>query len=234
VGEKPPPPKLMRPSYSRNKPLVSVPYTYCDSVNARRLQDRRACNRRLRAFQLPVVNMGVLEPKSRWGRLGLICVVEDDTDVAHLISHTLLSAGYSVSMFLSAANVIEEASLSIPSVFLLDIMLPGLSGFDLCRQIRQHERLQRTPIIFLSARSDETDCLDAFDAGADGYLTEPFSPRELVARIHNVVRIKDHLPNTDVLHVADIEMDIASMTRKHRESPLGKGGGLRHSSPASA
>src|SRR6267378_1849572 len=83
----------------------------------------------------------------------LIYVVEDDPDVSHLIEHNLRTAGYEVSTFFSGAPVVSMAAQAQPALFLLDIMLPGMSGFDLCRQIRQPKRLGKTPIIFLSART---------------------------------------------------------------------------------
>src|SRR5450755_210519 len=87
----------------------------------------------------------------------LIYVVEDDPDVSQLIEHNLRTAGYEVSTFFSGAPVVPMATRVQPALFLLDIMLPGISGFDLCRQIRQHEQLARTPVIFLSARTQEPD-----------------------------------------------------------------------------
>jgi DNA-binding response OmpR family regulator len=91
----------------------------------------------------------------------LIYVVEDDPDVSQLIEHNLRTAGYEVSTFFSGAPVVSQAAMAQPSLFLLDIMLPGISGFDLCRQIRQHEQLAKTPIIFLSARTQEPDRLQS-------------------------------------------------------------------------
>jgi two-component system phosphate regulon response regulator PhoB len=129
----------------------------------------------------------------------LIFVVEDDIDVSRLIEHNLRTAGFDVSTFFSGTPVVPSAALAQPSLFLLDIMLPEMNGFDLCRQIRQHEQLGKTPIIFLSARTQEMDRLQAFDAGGDGYITKPFSPRELVARIRNIL-------------LGELEIDIASMT----------------------
>ena len=126
----------------------------------------------------------------------LIYVVEDDPDVSRLIEHNLRTAGYEVSTFFSGAPVVPMAAMAQPALFLLDIMLPGMSGFDLCRQIRQHERLGKTPIIFLSARTQEPDRLQAFDAGGDGYITKPFSPRELIARVRNVLRVQPSAPVT--------------------------------------
>ena len=142
----------------------------------------------------------------------LIYVVEDDVDVSRLIEHNLRTAGYDVSTFYSGAPVVPSAAQARPALFLLDIMLPGVSGFDLCRQIRQHEYLGKTPIIFLSARTQEPDRLQAFDAGGDGYITKPFSPRELIARVRNVLRAPVEIPNRELIQLGELEIDIASMT----------------------
>src|SRR5271165_2084632 len=136
----------------------------------------------------------------------LIYVVEDDPDVSQLIEHNLRTAGYEVSTFFSGAPVVSQAARAQPALFLLDIMLPGISGFDLCRQIRQHEQLGKTPIIFLSARTQEPDRLQAFDAGGDGYITKPFSPRELIARVRNVLRVPPDVPDHDILQVGEVEI----------------------------
>lgn len=142
----------------------------------------------------------------------LIYVVEDDPDVSQLIEHNLRTAGYEVSTFLSGAPVLPQAALARPSLFLLDIMLPGINGFDLCRQIRQHEGLAKTPVIFLSAKTQEPDRLQAFDVGGDGYISKPFSPRELIARIRNVLRVQPEPELQEQIQVGDLEIDIASMT----------------------
>jgi len=146
----------------------------------------------------------------------LIYVVEDDPDVSRLIELNLRTAGYEVSTFFSGAPVVPMAVLAQPALFLLDIMLPGISGFDLCRQIRQHKRLGKTPVIFLSAKTQEPDRLQAFDAGGDGYITKPFSPRELIARIRNVLRVPPDSSNHEVLPLGELEIDLASMTVRVR------------------
>jgi DNA-binding response OmpR family regulator len=142
----------------------------------------------------------------------VIYVVEDDPDVSHLIEHNLRNAGYEVLTFFSGTQVVLQAATARPALFLLDIMLPGISGFDLCRQIRQHEQLAKTPIIFLSARTQEPDRLHAFDAGGDGYITKPFSPRELIARVRNVLRVQPDAAAHETIPLGDLELDIASMT----------------------
>ncbi len=142
----------------------------------------------------------------------LIYVVEDDPDVSQLIEHNLRTAGYDVSTFFSGAPVVPMAARVQPALFLLDIMVPGISGFDLCRQIRQHEQLAKTPIIFLSARTQEPDRLRAFDAGGDGYITKPFSPRELIARVRNVLRVPPEVPSHETIQLGELEIDVTSMT----------------------
>jgi DNA-binding response OmpR family regulator len=146
-------------------------------------------------------------------RRDLIFVVEDDPDVSRLIEYNLQSAGYDVSTFFSGPPVLPSAAILQPSLFLLDIMLPGMSGLDICRQIRQHEQLSRTPIIFLSARTQEPDRLRAFDVGGDGYITKPFSPRELICRVRNILRGPATVPQDhEVIQLGDLEIDIASMS----------------------
>jgi DNA-binding response OmpR family regulator len=142
----------------------------------------------------------------------LIYVVEDDPDVSRLIEHNLRTAGYDVSTFFTGDPVVSTAAHAHPSLFLLDIMLPGINGFDLCRLIRQHEQLGKTPVIFLSAKSQEPDRIQAFDVGGDGYITKPFSPRELIARIRNVLRAQPEAPSNEVIQLGELEIDIASMT----------------------
>lgn len=143
---------------------------------------------------------------------GLIYVVEDERDVARLIEHNLRTVGYEVSTFFSGAPVVPAAAMNQPALFLLDIMLPGINGFDLCHQIRQHEQLSRIPVIFLSARTQEPDRVQGFEVGGDGYITKPFSPRELIARVRNILRGQTEAPPLEVLHFGDLEVDVSSMS----------------------
>ncbi len=152
------------------------------------------------------------EPSLDTNAQRLIFVVEDDPDVSHLIEHNLRTAGYDVSTFFSGAPVLASAEALQPSLFLLDIMLPGMSGLDLCREIRAHRRLSQTPVIFLSARTEEPDRLRAFDLGGDGYITKPFSPRELVVRVRNILRKAPVPVADDLIQVGDLEIDPISMT----------------------
>ena len=143
----------------------------------------------------------------------LIFVVEDDADIARLISHNLRSAGFDVQMFLSGVSVLTEAVRENPALFLLDIMLPGMDGFELCRQIRQTPAILSTPIIFLTAKTGEADRIKGLELGGDDYITKPFSPRELVARIRTVLRGPGNLATqNEVLRLGNLEIDVFSMT----------------------
>jgi DNA-binding response OmpR family regulator len=143
----------------------------------------------------------------------LVLVVEDDEDIARLVSHNLQSAGFAVQSFVSGNSVVSEALRETPSLFLLDVMLPGADGFDLCRQIRQTPALSATPIIFLTAKSSDADRVKGLELGGDDYITKPFSPRELVARVRSVMRGLRQAPRpAEILRLGDLEIDASSMT----------------------
>src|ERR1700689_2914713 len=143
----------------------------------------------------------------------VIFVVEDDEDIARLISHHLQASGFEVQSFVSGSSVLTEAMREMPALFLLDVMLPGTDGFELCRHIRQTPVLSATPIIFLTAKTAEADRVKGLELGGDDYITKPFSPRELVARGRSVLRGlgQDSAPS-EVLRLGDLEIDVSSMT----------------------
>jgi two-component system phosphate regulon response regulator PhoB len=150
---------------------------------------------------------------SAQARRPLIFVVEDEEDIARLISHNLRAAAFDVQSFVSGSSVVREALRESPVLFLLDIMLPGADGFDLCRQIRQTPTLSSIPIIFLTAKTSEADRIRGLELGGDDYITKPFSPRELVARVRSVLRGLRQPPGaTEVLVLGDLEIDLSSMT----------------------
>lgn len=141
-----------------------------------------------------------------------IYVVEDDPDISRLVRHHLEAAGYAVRLFPTGSTVIGESERQKPSLFVLDIMVPGKDGLELCRQIRQTASLAPIPVIFLTAKSSEADRILGLELGADDYVAKPFSPRELVARVKAVLRrFERPLPNTPV-RVGEIEIDPGAMT----------------------
>jgi two-component system phosphate regulon response regulator PhoB len=161
--------------------------------------------------------MGSYEPQGNAAGAGvsrpLIFVVEDEEDIARLISHNLQAAGFDVQSFVNGASVVSEALRETPSLFLLDVMLPGADGFEICRQIRQTAALSATPIIFLTAKTGEADRVKGLEMGGDDYITKPFSPRELVARVRSVLRgVRQPAETRKVLRVGELEIDASSMT----------------------
>jgi len=141
-----------------------------------------------------------------------IFVVEDDADIARLVRHHLEGAGYRTRVFATTLPVIAEAEKDLPAVFLLDVMVPGGDGFDLCRRIRSQRRLQTIPIIFLTAKTSEADRIKGLELGADDYISKPFSPRELVARVRAVLRRFERPLAPAVTKIGDVEIDSGAMT----------------------
>ena len=141
-----------------------------------------------------------------------IFVVEDDNDISRLLRHHLEVAGYRVRGFSTTNQVLSEAQKERPSLFLLDIMVPGGDGLELCRQIRQGgNNIAGVPIIFLTAKTEETDRIVGLEMGADDYVTKPFSPRELVARVKAVLRRSERPLPPSVINLGDLEIDSSSM-----------------------
>jgi DNA-binding response OmpR family regulator len=155
----------------------------------------------------------MVSESSSAGSRPLIYVVEDEPDIARLIAHNLQAADFEVHTFLSATFVLTEALRERPALFLLDIMLPGTDGLELCRHIRQTPALGSVPIIFLTAKTSEPDRIKGLELGGDDYITKPFSPRELVARIRTVLRGLGQLSTSiEVLRLGELEIDVSSMT----------------------
>jgi len=138
-------------------------------------------------------------------------VVEDDADIARLVRHHLEGAGFSVRVFSSAAGVMAEAERERPTLMLLDIMIPGGDGLDLCRRVRDTAELAATPVIFLTARTAESDRVLGLELGADDYITKPFSPRELVARVKAVLRRFEQPLQPATIKLDDLEIDTGAM-----------------------
>jgi two-component system, OmpR family, phosphate regulon response regulator PhoB len=122
--------------------------------------------------------------------MSTILVVEDETAIAELIAINLRHAGYEVKLALDAETAQREVDGVLPDLVLLDWMLPGSSGVQLARRWRAEARTRELPLIMLTARADESDKIMGLDAGADDYLTKPFSSKELLARIRAVLRRK--------------------------------------------
>lgn len=115
-------------------------------------------------------------------------VVEDDRDIAELVAHHLDKAGYSSEILRSGVEVMPAVRERLPALVVLDLMLPGRNGLDVCRSMRADPRTSAVPIIMLTAMIDETDRIVGLELGGDDYVTKPFNPKELVARVGAVLR----------------------------------------------
>ena len=117
-----------------------------------------------------------------------ILIIEDDRDIVELVRYNLANEGFQVSAASDGSIGLAQVRKSPPDLLLLDLMLPKLSGLEICKEIRRDETLNRLPILMLTARGDEADRVVGLEIGADDYVTKPFSPRELVARVKALLR----------------------------------------------
>jgi two-component system alkaline phosphatase synthesis response regulator PhoP len=117
-----------------------------------------------------------------------VLVIEDERDVAELLRYHLAREGYDVRLSASGVEGIREAKESRPDMVLLDIMVPELNGWEVCRRLKQDPDLRGIPVIMVTGRVEEGDKVLGFEMGADDYVTKPFSPRELLARVRAVMR----------------------------------------------
>lgn len=118
-----------------------------------------------------------------------VILVEDDAIIAELLEFNLRSEGYDTFAYKEGAALFRALSqLPEPDLFILDLMLPGMDGFAICKRLRQEPRFELSPILMLTARSAESDKVSGLDSGADDYLTKPFGIRELLARVNALIR----------------------------------------------
>jgi two-component system phosphate regulon response regulator PhoB len=140
-----------------------------------------------------------------------VFVLEDDLDIQRLVQYQLESAGYAVRAYATPGQIVGDAERNKPSLFLLDIMVPGGDGLDLCRRLRANAALAAVPIIFLTARASENDRVLGLEMGADDYITKPFGTRELLARVKAVLRRFERPAAPSVLRFDNVEIDQAAM-----------------------
>jgi two-component system, OmpR family, response regulator MtrA len=117
-----------------------------------------------------------------------IVVADDDADIRDLVVFKLRQSGHDVHPVADGAAAVEQCQSVAPDLVVLDVMMPGMGGLDACRALRQDPALARVPVILLTARAQESDIEQGFDAGADDYVVKPFSPRELASRVSAVLQ----------------------------------------------
>ncbi|PCJ74311.1 MAG: phosphate regulon transcriptional regulatory protein PhoB [Rhodobacteraceae bacterium] len=140
-----------------------------------------------------------------------VLVVEDEEAISHLLKYNLTAEGFEVSIVDDGDEALMAAEDFQPDIILLDWMLPHVSGIEICRQLRARSETRNIPVIMLTARAEEEDRLRGFEKGADDYVTKPFSMKELVARIHAVLRRANPAAAGNVVTFGDIVLDRDTM-----------------------
>ena len=146
-----------------------------------------------------------------------ILIVEDSPEICELLHFFSSRAGFNVNEVETGEQALGYLDNKMPDLLIVDWMLPGMSGVDLARRLRKEDLTAQIPILMLTARTDEADVLKGFDSGVDDYMSKPFSPRELIARIKALLR-RSGTPEDDLLEDSGIRIDLTS----HRVSINGK------------
>ncbi|HCU24909.1 MAG TPA: DNA-binding response regulator [Deltaproteobacteria bacterium] len=150
-----------------------------------------------------------------------ILVIEDDPDIQQLLSHHFQQAGYRVEASGNGAEGLKKAREKKPDMIVLDLMLPGIDGLEVCRALKNETETKGIPVLMLSAKSEEIDKVVGFELGADDYLSKPFSPRELLLRVKAVLRRTRKAEPGAVdqpIRFGELEIDPA----RHKVSVVGK------------
>ena len=146
----------------------------------------------------------------RRGVKPLVLIVEDQEALVTMLRYNLENSGFRVNTAGDGEEALVAAAEEVPDLILLDWMLPLMSGIEVCRQLRSKADTRRVPIIMLTARGEEADKLRGLDSGSDDYITKPFSPAELIARINAVLRRSNPELSSELLTFADLAMDLAA------------------------
>ena len=149
----------------------------------------------------------------------LIAVVDDEPDILKLLALNLQRSGFSVKEFSKAEELFKFLKDKIPELIILDLMLPDMDGLEICKYLKREEEFAPIPIIMLTAKGEETDRILGLELGADDYVTKPFSPRELVARVKAVLRRKDIKENSGKIEFGE---SIVINIEKHEVAVEGK------------
>lgn len=149
---------------------------------------------------------------------GKILIVEDDRDIVEMVEYNLKEEGYETLSALNGEEGLKLARSGKPDLIILDLMLPAIDGFEVCRILKNEDMTANIPIIILSAKSQETDKVVGLELGADDYITKPFSPRELLARIKAILRRGREPQISHIINRGKIVID----SRRHKVTVSGK------------
>jgi two-component system alkaline phosphatase synthesis response regulator PhoP len=151
-----------------------------------------------------------------------ILVVEDDEDILQLLKYNLAKEGYQVTGAAAGEEALKALKLNVPDLILLDLMLPGLDGLEICRLLKREAKTSQVPIIMLTAKGEEADIVTGLELGADDYITKPFSPRVLLARVRTVLRRRQVEPPApgDTIKMHELVMDPGRHEVRVQDQPL--------------
>lgn len=142
-----------------------------------------------------------------------ILIVDDEEDILQLIRYNLEKEGYKALSTTSGEQALIEAKRHLPNLIILDLMLPGVDGIEVCKQLRAFEETKLIPILMVTAKSEESDIITGLEVGADDYITKPFSPKVLVARVRSILRRSSRNPLADgrepIVEIHNIRIDTA-------------------------
>jgi len=150
-----------------------------------------------------------------------ILIIEDEKDIVKMLDYNLKREGFKTLSAYNGEDGLDMASKENPDLILLDLMLPEIDGFDVCKALKSDPKTSHIPIIILTAKDQETDKIVGLELGADDYVTKPFSPRELIARIKAVLRRakeKGKLP--EVLKIGDLTIDFSKIMVLIKDKPI--------------
>jgi len=149
-----------------------------------------------------------------------ILIVEDEKEIADLIAYTLKKENFDVTIALDGETALQKLSEESFDLVILDLMLPKIQGLEICKIIRNNPKMQKTGIIIVTAKGEEYDRITGLETGADDYITKPFSPRELLARIKAILRRTKNATTSETIHIGDIFIDKETYTVTVRGQPV--------------
>ena len=150
-----------------------------------------------------------------------ILIVEDEKDIVKMLDYNLKKEGFKILTAHDGEDALDEASTKHPDLILLDLMLPGIDGLEVCKELKSERKTASIPVIMLTAKSQESDKVVGLELGADDYVTKPFSPRELIARIKAILRrAKDKDKSLEILKIGDLTMDLSKISVTIKDKPV--------------
>jgi len=149
-----------------------------------------------------------------------VLVIEDEKNIVELVKYNLEQDGFRVLTAAKGDTGLETALREKPALVILDLMLPGINGLEICKTLKQNDKTRALPIIMLTAKGTESDKVVGLELGADDYITKPFSPRELVARVKAVLRRSQEKVPEEVLRSGTIELDVTKHEMRLKGRPV--------------